>query len=83
MGEGTGNPLQYSCLQNPMDGEARWAIVHGVAKSQTWLRNFTFTFHFMGFSHSEKYKYPALFFGGECGIMITGRLSFTIVLLEL
>jgi len=34
-GEGTGNPLQYSCLKNPMDGGAWWAAVHGVAKSQT------------------------------------------------
>ena len=34
-GEGNGNPLQYSCLENSMDKEARWAIVHGVAKSRT------------------------------------------------
>ena len=34
-GEGHGNPLQYSCLGNPMDKEAWWATVHGVAKSQT------------------------------------------------
>ena len=37
-----GNPLQYSCLENPMDGEDWWAIVHGVAKSQTRLNNFTY-----------------------------------------
>ena len=43
-GEGNGNPLQYSCLENPMDGEAWWATVHGVAKSQTGLSNLTFTF---------------------------------------
>ena len=42
-GEGNGNPLQYSCLENPMDGEASWATVHGVAKSWTQLSNFTFT----------------------------------------
>ena len=36
-GEGHGNPLQYSCLENPMDREAWWAAVHGVTKSQTWL----------------------------------------------
>ena len=36
-GEGNGNPLQYSCLENPMDREAWWATVHGVAKSQTRL----------------------------------------------
>ena len=38
--------LQYSCLENPMDGRAWWAAVHGVAKSQTWLSDVTFTFHF-------------------------------------
>ena len=39
-------PLQYSCLENPMDGGAWWATVHGVARSQTRLSDFTFTFHF-------------------------------------
>ena len=43
-GEGNGNPLQYPCLENPMEGGAWWAIVHGVAKSQTGLNYFTFTF---------------------------------------
>ena len=38
--------LQYSCLENPMDGRAWWAAVLGVAKSQTWLSDVTFTFHF-------------------------------------
>ena len=46
LGEGDGTPLQYSCLENPMDGGAYWATVHGVAKSRTRLRNFTFTLHF-------------------------------------
>ena len=46
LGEGNGNPLQYSCLENPMDGRAWWAAVHGVAKSRTRLSDFTFTFHF-------------------------------------
>ena len=41
-----GTPLQYSCLENPMDGGAWWAAVHGVAKSRTRLSDFTFTFHF-------------------------------------
>ena len=45
-GEGNGTPLQYSCLENPMDGGAWWAAVHEVAKSRTWLSDFTFTFHF-------------------------------------
>ena len=45
-GEGTGNPLQYSCLENPMGGGAWSSGVHGVTKSQTRLSDFTFTFHF-------------------------------------
>ena len=43
-GEGNGNPLQYSCLENPMDGGAWWATAHGVAKRRTQLSDFTFTF---------------------------------------
>ena len=45
-GEGNGNPLQYSCLENPMDGGAWWAAVHGVAGSRTRLSDFSFTSHF-------------------------------------
>ena len=45
-GEGNGNPLQYSCLENPMGGGAWWATIHGVTKSWTRLSDFTFTFHF-------------------------------------
>ena len=54
-GEGNGNPLQYSCLENPMDGGAWQATVHGVAKTGTWLNDLTsldfniinlFTFNF-------------------------------------
>ena len=45
-GEGNDTQLQYSCLENPTDGGAWWAAVHGVSKSWTRLRDFTFTFHF-------------------------------------
>ena len=45
-GEGNGTPLQYSCLENPMDRGAWCAAIHGVAKSWTWLSDFTFTFNF-------------------------------------
>ena len=45
LGEGNGTPLQYSCLENSMDGGAWWATVHGVAESRTRLSDFTFTFH--------------------------------------
>ena len=44
--EGDGTPLQYSCLENPMDGGAWWAAVHGVARSWTQLSDFPFPFHF-------------------------------------
>ena len=45
-GEGSGTPLQYSCLENPMDGGTWQAAVHGVARSRIRLNDFTFTFHF-------------------------------------
>ena len=45
-GVGNGNPFQYYCLENSMDGGAWWAAVHGVTKSRTGLSDFTFTFHF-------------------------------------
>ena len=45
-GEGNGNPLQYSCLENSMDRGAWWVAVHGVAKSRTRLSDFIFSFHF-------------------------------------
>ena len=45
-GDGNGSPLQYSCLENPMDEGAWRATVSGVARSRTRLSNFTFTFHF-------------------------------------
>ena len=44
--QGNGTPLQYSCLEIPMDRGAWRAAVHGVAKSRTWLNDFTFTFYF-------------------------------------
>ena len=45
-GEDNGTPLQYSCLENPMDRGSWKAAVHGVAEGPTWLSDFTFTFHF-------------------------------------
>ena len=46
-GERNGNPLWYSCLENPMDGEVWWAAVYRVTKSRTQLSDFNFTFTFM------------------------------------
>ena len=70
-GEGNGTPLQYSCLENPMDRGAWWAAVHGVAKSRTRLSDFTLTFPTWGskrgacfslavFSFSEDFSLPFL-----------------------
>ena len=58
-----GTPLQYSCLENPTDGGAWWAAVHGVAKSRTRLSDFPFTFHFMHWRW--KWQPTAVFLPGE------------------
>ena len=62
VGEGNGNPFQYSCLENPMDGGAWWAAVHGVAKSWKRLSDFTFTFTFMHWR--RKWQPPPVFLPG-------------------
>ena len=61
-GEGNGTPLQYSCLENPMDGGAWWATVHGVAKSRTRLNGFTFTF-VLFYAHASVWCCQCLNFG--------------------
>ena len=63
IGEGNGNPLQYSCLENPMDIGAWWAAVHGVAKSRTRLSAFTLLFTFMHWR--RKWQPTAVFLPGE------------------
>ena len=62
-GEGNGTPLQYSCLENPMDRGAWWAAVHEVAKSQTQLSDFTFIFTFMHWR--RKWQPTPVFLPGE------------------
>ena len=64
-GEGNGTPLQYSCLENPMDGGAWLAEVHGVAKSWRRLSNFTFTFHFHEVKWRRKWQPTPAFLPGE------------------
>ena len=75
--EGNGIPLQYSCLENPMDRGAWWATIHGVAQSWTRLRDFTFTFHFHALekemaTHSSvlAWKIPGM---GEPGRLLSMR----------
>ena len=62
-GEGSGNSRHYSCLEKPMDGGAWWAVVHGVAMSQTQLSDFTFTFTFMHWR--RKWQPTPVFLPGE------------------
>ena len=78
-GEGDGTPLQYSCLENPMDGEAWWAAVHGVAKSRTQLSDFIFTFHFHALekemaSHSSVLAWRIPGTGEPGGLQFMGSL---------
>ena len=54
-GEGNGNPFQYSCLENPMDGGAWWATVHGIAKSRTQLNDFTSLHFIIKINNFEKF----------------------------
>ena len=63
-GEGDGTPLQYSCLENPMDGGAWWVAVHGVMKSWTRLSVFTFTFHLHALE-KEMATHSPVFLPGE------------------
>ena len=62
-GEGNGTPRQYSCLENPTEGGAWWAPVHGVAKSRTRLTDFTFTFHFHALE--KEWQSTPVFLPGE------------------
>ena len=64
-GEGNGTPLQYSCLENPMDGGAWWAAVH--AKGRTRLSNFTFTVHFHGEGNGNPLQCSCLENPRDCG----------------
>ena len=76
--EGNGTPLQYSCLENPMDRGAWWAAVHGVAKSGTQLSDFTFTFHFHALekemaTHSSVLAWKIPRMGSLVGCRLWGR----------
>ena len=84
-GEGNGNPLQYSCLENPMDGGAWWATVHEVTKSQTWLSDWLsrhaywiwilsfFEVHHNGIVMAQRLKASACNAGDLGSILGSGR----------
>ena len=72
-----GTPLQYSCLENPMDGGHWWAAVHGVARSRTRLRDIAFTFHFHALekevaTHSSVLAWRIPGMGEPGGLLSTG-----------
>ena len=71
IGDGNGNPFQYSCLENSMDWGAWWATVHGVAKSQTRLSDFCS--HFLGFPGGSDSKVSAHNVGDPGSIPGLGR----------
>ena len=78
--EGNGTPLQYSCLENPMDGGAWWAAVHGVTRGRTQLSDFTFTFHFHALekemaTHSSVLAWRIPRTGKPGGLLSMGSLS--------
>ena len=93
MGEGNGTPLQHSCLENPMDRGAWWATVRGVAKSQTGLSDFTFTFPFMYwrrkwqptpvFLPGEPHGWRSLVHGVDKQSDMTERFHFTLCMIQL
>ena len=73
--ECNGTPLQYSCLENPMDRGAWWATVHGVTQSRTRLSDFTFTFTFVHWR--RKWQPTPVFLPGESqgrGSLVACRL---------
>ena len=78
IGEGNGNPLQCSCLENPRDGGAWWAAVHGIAGSRAQLSDFTFTFHFHALekemaTHSSVLAWRIPGMGSLVGCCLWGR----------
>ena len=78
-GEGNGNPLQYSCLENPMDGGAWWATVHGITKIRTRLRDFTFKWYlgrwFMIYSKAGFTDLETSYFFVDLGMYIADENS--------
>ena len=74
--EGNGNPLQYSCLENPMDRGAWWAIVQGVTKSRTQLSDFTFTLTTVETKVLQNSTYPYFIGFSKCNIFKVQDIIF-------
>ena len=74
-GEGNGNPFQYSCLENPVDGGALWATVHGVAKSRTRLSDFAFFFFFHAIPESHTWLVIQVSIHTEASLEVTSCIA--------
>ena len=72
-GEGNGNPLQYSCLENPIDGEAWWATVHGVTETWTWLSDLTHTRDIYTFLESSAFFHLSPLAGAKVKVQRSWR----------
>ena len=82
VGDGNGTPLQYTCLEYPMDGGAWWAAVHAVTESRTRQSDFTFTFHFHALekemaTHSSVLAWRIPGTGEPGGLLSVGSQSWT------
>ena len=73
-GEGNGNPLQYSCLENPMDGGAWWATVHGVTKS--WTPMSDLTYYITNCYSPNVYFFIFIFFFSKCLLFVGWVYNF-------
>ena len=80
-GEGNGNPLQYSCLENPMDWGTWWATVHGIAKSPTRLSDFTFTFTLSLFVAVKSYNSKRQSIGTKVHLLVQSANTCILTLL--
>ena len=75
-GEGNGNPLQYSCLENSTDRGAWWALVHGLTKSWTWLSDYHFRFHTVTCLTQEHFFIGFLFLKLENGVWKSNSVCY-------
>ena len=79
-GEGNGNPLQYSCLENPVEGGAWWATVHGISKSQTRLNDFTFTYSVNKYIKKVMLMLDIIFLVKKYNLFINSSIMYSAIL---
>ena len=79
-GERNGNPLQYSCLENPVEGGAWWATVHGISKSQTRLNDFTFTYSVNKYIKKVMLMLDIIFLVKKYNLFINSSIMYSAIL---